>query len=287
MNSARTDIPAAAAILDDIDARPGSATSLARTVLGAYVRELGGWLAIADFTTLLAPLGVPEPSTRTAVTRLKTKGVLQPETRNGRNGYRLTAAAEAMYLRGDPRIFGFRQMSEGDPWHLISFNIPESARPARHQLRRRLTSIGCGTVSPGLWICPDYLADEATAIVTALDLAPYVTAFRASALTVPDSPRAAAARWWDLAALSTLHRRFIDNHRSLSAARRLTDEEAFRLFVPLLDEWRTIPYLDPGLPDSMLPADWPGPESVRLFAEAQRRCLAPSRRWVHSRIHAH
>ncbi|WP_067535490.1 PaaX family transcriptional regulator [Nocardia crassostreae] len=272
----------ASAILDDIDARPGSVTSLARTILGAYVRELGGWIAIADFSTLLASLDVPEQSARTTVARLKSKGVLDPETRNGRSGYRLTPAAEAMYTRGDPRIFGFRQMTESDPWHLISFTIPESARAARHQLRRRLTSIGCGTVSPGLWICPHYLAAEATAIITALGLADYVTSFRATDFAVPDNPRAAAARWWNLPSLAALHQAFLDNHSATTELGTLTDEQAFRLFIPLLDEWRTIPYLDPGLPDSMLPTDWPGPASVRLFADARKRCLEPSRRWVHA-----
>ncbi|MEV6770082.1 PaaX family transcriptional regulator C-terminal domain-containing protein [Nocardia sp. NPDC051030] len=287
MNSTRTDAPPATAeaILDDIDARPGSVTSLARTVLGAYVRDLGGWIAIADFSTLLSGLGVPEQSTRTAVARLKSKGVLDAQTRSGRSGYQLTKAAEAMYSRGDPRIFGFRQMSEDDPWQLISFTIPESARTTRHQLRRRLASIGCGNVSPGLWICPHYLAEEAAAIVTALNLDEYVTSFRATNFTSPDPPAMAAARWWDLPALADRHRSFIDNHRALHDARNLDDEQAFRLFIPLLDEWRTIPYLDPGLPNSMLPPSWPGPTSLRLFTEARGRCLEPSRRWVLSRTH--
>ncbi|MEV6560458.1 PaaX family transcriptional regulator C-terminal domain-containing protein [Nocardia sp. NPDC051756] len=284
MSSPRADL--AGAVLDDIDSRPGSATSLARTVLGAYVRDLGGWIAIADFSGLLAGLGVPEQSTRTAVTRLKSKGVLDAESRGGRSGYRITDAAEAMYSRGDPRIFGFRQMADGDAWHLISFGIPESQRAARHQLRRRLSSIGCGTVSAGLWICPEYLAAEASAIVSALELDEYVTSFRATELTVPGTLRAAAAQWWDLAALADRHRAFLDNHRDIVTLEKLTDRAAFDRFVPLLDEWRIIPYLDPGLPAEMLPADWPGLDSVRLFADAQRRCLAPSRRWARAGIDA-
>lgn len=284
MNSPRADL--AGAVLDDIDSRPGSATSLARTVLGAYVRDLGGWIAIADFSTLLAGLGVPEQSTRTAVTRLKSKGVLDAESRGGRNGYRITDAAEAMYSRGDPRIFGFRQMADGDAWHLISFGIPESQRAARHQLRRRLSSIGCGTVSAGLWICPEYLAAEASAIVSALALDEYVTSFRATELTVPGTLRAAAAQWWDLPALADRHRAFLDHHRDIVTLEKLTDRAAFDRFVPLLDEWRIIPYLDPGLPEEMLPADWPGLDSVRLFADAQRRCLEPSRRWARAGIGA-
>ncbi|MFD0361296.1 PaaX family transcriptional regulator C-terminal domain-containing protein [Nocardia sp. GCM10030253] len=289
MNSSRTDRqPAiAGAVLDDLDSRPGSATSLARTVLGAYVRDLGGWIAIADFTELLVLLGIPAQSTRTAVTRLKAKGVLHAESRSGRSGYCLTDAATAMFSRGDPRIFGFRQMVPGDAWRLMSFGIPESERAARHQLRRRLSSIGCGTVSAGLWIYPEYLAVEAAAIVTALRLDEYVTSFRATDPAVPGTVRDAAAQWWDLDDLADRHRTFHERHHDVLEFDDTSDHNAFARFIPLLDEWRIIPYLDPGLPDDMLPPDWPGPASVRLFAEARQRYLEPSRRWVRALVDKH
>ncbi|WP_433760180.1 PaaX family transcriptional regulator [Nocardia sp. CA-135398] len=276
--------PLAAPVLDDFDARPGSATSVVRTVLGAYVRDLGGWIAVADFTEILAVLDIPAPSTRTAITRLKSKGVLHAESRSGRAGYALTDAALAMFTRGDPRIFGFRQMSSGDPWRLLSYGIPETERAARHQLRRRLSAIGCGTVSAGLWIYPEYLAAEAAAIVTALELDDYVTSFRATELVVPGTLREAAAQWWDLDDLATKHRTFYERHRKILDLGEGSDRNAFAHFTMMLDEWRTIPYVDPGLPDEMLPVDWPGPASVQLFAEAGQRYLEPSRRWVQTFI---
>ncbi|MBY8860724.1 regulator [Nocardia sp. CA2R105] len=268
------------AILDDFDSRPGSATSLIRTVLGAYRGELGGWAAIAELVELMRELGIAADATRIAVTRLKRRGVLAPAVRDGRAGYRLTAQAEAMYARGDRRIFGFRQMTDADPWRLISFTIPETLRATRHQLRRRLGWIGCGTVSPGLWIAPEYLAAEVTDIVAALGLSDCVTTFLATSAVVPDSMAEAAARWWDLDGIAARHREFLAHHAKSADARQLTPREAFVEFVPLLDEWRIIPYVDPGLPPSMLPADWPGVRSVGLFAAARDRCLTTSREWV-------
>ncbi|WP_433683918.1 PaaX family transcriptional regulator [Nocardia sp. CA-119907] len=277
----------AGAVLDDIDGRPGSATSLARTVLGAYVRDLGGWIAIADFTELLALLDIPAPSTRTAITRLKTKGVLRAESRSGRAGYALTEPALAMFARGDPRIFGFRQMAPGDAWRLLSFGIPESERGARHQLRRRLTAIGCGTVSAGLWIYPEYLATEAAAIITALALDDYVTSFRATDPVVPGNVRQAAAQWWNLDDLAARHRTFYQRHRKILELDDTSDRNAFTHFTHMLDEWRIIPYIDPGLPDEMLPLNWPGLASVYLFTEARQRYLEPSRQWVRTLVEPH
>ncbi|MBU3062177.1 regulator [Nocardia sp. NEAU-G5] len=279
-------VPHSSAILDDLDARPGSVTSLARTVLGAYARHLGGWIAIADLAELMSVLGVPPQSTRTAVARLKSKGILDAEIRGGRSGYAVTAAAEGMFARGDARIFGFRRMRPGDPWRLISFGIPESERAARHQLRRRLSSIGCGTVSAGLWICPDYLSAEVTAIVTALNLSEYVTSFRVTDLDTPGTAPATAARWWDLDELARRHREFLTHTEEPGQPDDTTGRAAFGRFVPILDRWRTIPYLDPGLPEDMLPPDWPGPASVDRFAAAYQRYLDSSRRWAAS-IAAH
>lgn len=78
----------ASAILDDFDSRPGSATSLIRTVLGAYVRDLGGWVAIADFVGLMQAVGIPSESTRIAVTRLKKRGCCGPASATGGTGTR-------------------------------------------------------------------------------------------------------------------------------------------------------------------------------------------------------
>ncbi|CCQ14592.1 putative PaaX family transcriptional regulator [Rhodococcus sp. AW25M09] len=268
----------AGAILDDLDSRPGSATSLVRTVLGAYVRTLGGWFAIADFVVWMDALGVPSESTRIAVTRLKKKGVVESSIHRGRTGYRITEQADAMFSRGDGRIFGFRRMADGDPFRLISFTIPETQRAARHQLRRRLTGIGCGTVSPGLWIAPEYLADEAGAIIDALELSRYVTTFVTSEVAPPGTLRESAAQWWDLAGIADRHRAFLaacDAEVPVQDAR-----EAFVTFAPLLDEWRVIPYVDPGLPPCMTPEDWPGTRAVATFEAARERCLEVSREWI-------
>jgi phenylacetic acid degradation operon negative regulatory protein len=48
------------------------------------------------------------------------------------------------------------------------------------------------------------------------------------------------------------------------------DRAAFAAWIRALDEWRVIPYRDPGLPASALPDDWPGAASAALFARLRR-----------------
>ncbi|MDX2400603.1 PaaX family transcriptional regulator [Microbacterium algeriense] len=260
-------------VLDDLDARPGSTASLLRTLIGLYLRPLGGWIAAADLVTLAGDLGISAAQARTGITRIKQKGLLLAE-RGDAIGYRLNPAASGMLERGDRRIFQMREMTDEDPWCLVSFSIPESARSVRHQLRRRLQWIGAGVVSPALWICPGHLRGEIEQILAELGARRWATLFQASAPapagTLPD----AAAQWWDLEALRAEHLAFQDSLSDLPA-------EPFAAHVQLIDRWRVLPYTDPGLPPSLLPADWPGRRSFDEFARRSAEMSAPA--WEHVR----
>ncbi|EPR77401.1 putative regulator [Leifsonia rubra CMS 76R] len=283
-------------ILDDFDSRPGSATSLLRTFVGSQLRQLGGWISSADLVRIMEALGVPPNGARSAIARVKLKGLLVPEVVNGRQGYRLNPEAVPMFQRGDRRIFSFRQQREDDNWCLISFSIPESRRDARHQLRRRLGWIGCGTVATGLWICAASLKDEVLVILDDLELRECATLFIAGRPDVggsdvglpaadrPDAGRSladAAAQWWDLERLRTLHERFLAQHAA-QVGPAASDAEVFARYIHALDQWRVIPYLDPGLPDSALPAGWPGHASLQLFGGISRSLAARAHAFARS-----
>jgi phenylacetic acid degradation operon negative regulatory protein len=268
-------------ILDDSDARTGSAPSLLRTIIGAYLRGLGGWIAISELIRLMGAVGVSPAHTRTAVLRVKQKGLLVPQSRGGQNGYLLNPDAVPMLERGDRRIYNFRQQRNGGPWCLISFSLPETQRDSRHQLRRRLEWIGCGTVAAGLWICPAFLTDEVEEILVDLRLRTAATLFIADTPQTSGSLAEAAAKWWDLDRLAALHRRFIRAVGDVTPAH--SPSEAFGRYVTALDQWRILPYLDPGLQPSALPDDWPGFESVALFDRVKWNLAPLADRFVHER----
>nr|WP_255426443.1 PaaX family transcriptional regulator C-terminal domain-containing protein [Pseudonocardia sp. C8] len=251
-----------------------------RSFLGAHVRGLGGSVAAGDAVTLLGAAGCSENGVRTALSRLKARGTLLAE--DGR--YRLSPAALRDLERGDRRIYGYHPMAEDDPWMVVLFSVPESDRPVRHRLRSELTRLGCGAVAPGSWVGPGHLADEAVEVLTEQDLARYVTVFRAA------RPVTAADRvpsWWDLDGLARRHHAFLDEMGPIE--RRWsgdggTDEQAFVDHLNLVDAWRELPYLDPGLPESLLPPGWPGREGVALFARLNGRLEPPARAHVRAVI---
>ena len=250
-----------------------SAGSLLRSLLGAHVRRLGGSIAAADLVTLLGAAGCSESGVRTALSRLKTRGTLLAD----RGRYRLSPAALRDLERGDRRIYGYHPMAADDPWMVVLFSVPESDRPVRHRLRTELTRLGCGAVAPGSWVGPGHLADEAVEVLTEQDLIGYVTVFR-TARPVVAADRAAG--WWDLDGLARRHRAFLDAMGPVD--RRWADgggtvEQAFVDHLHLVDAWRELPYLDPGLPEPLLPPGWPGRDGVALFARLNRR-LEPQAR---------
>ncbi|WP_417215465.1 PaaX family transcriptional regulator C-terminal domain-containing protein [Arthrobacter sp.] len=253
------------AVLDDMDSRPGSTTSLLRTIIGLYLRQAGGWMSSAELVTLMEAVGVTAPLTRTALTRMRKKGVLDARTREGSSGYAVGERARHMLERGDRRIHQPRSMGAGDAWCLVTFTIPESERGLRHQLRRRLHWIGCGTVGPGLWICPDYLRTEAEEILEDLGLRGAAVLFVTDTPLVQGALRDAVAGWWDLDELAGLHRGFLAGQEAVSGEPPADGAAAFATYVRCIDSWRIIPYVDPGLPRHCLPADWPGVASSSRF----------------------
>lgn len=264
-------LAAAEVVLDDIEARPGSTTSLLRTLIGLYLRPLGGRIPSAALVRLAGDLEIPAARARTAITRLKQRGLLLA---TADAGYELNPAALPMLERGDRRIFAVRTMAAGDEWLLVSATIPETRRDLRHQVRRRLQFLGAGAVTAGLWILPAHLSEEVEQLLAELDARAYATLFRTSD-PMPAEPLAdAAARWWDLGALRAEHERFLASVADLDPGR------PFAAYVRLIDSWRVLPYIDPGLPASLLPADWPGRRSVHEFERLSASLGAAAREHV-------
>jgi len=130
-------------------------------VYGSCVRQLGGWLAIAELVDIMADLGQDSQAVRSSISRMKKSGLLRAETRRGSAGYALTEQALEILDDGDVRIFHSEQPAVlADGWAMAVFSVPENEREQRHQLRSRLIWLGFGQVAPGVWIAPRRVLTE-------------------------------------------------------------------------------------------------------------------------------
>ncbi|MEY9875080.1 phenylacetic acid degradation operon negative regulatory protein [Streptacidiphilus sp. MAP12-33] len=260
-------------------------SSMIQTIYGDFVRRLGGWISIADLIALMAQLDVDSSSVRSATSRLKKAGTLVQERGKGIGiGYRLAPAMEPIFDEGDRRIFdSLEPAALADGWVVAVFSVPESERAQRHQLRARLTWLGFGNAAPGVWLAPARLLPDARSTLERDGLSPYVHLFT-SAYAGFAELRAAVADWWDFPAIEAQYAEFTDTYELLAGDLRREPApgpvEAFREYVPLLTEWRRLPYLDPGLPTELLPADWNAVAARKLFVELHGLLAEPALRHV-------
>jgi len=257
--------------------RAGSPGSLIVSFAGSYLRELGGWISVADLIRCLKAVDVADSSVRQALLRLKSRGFLAAERRSSDAGYALTDAGLHDLETGDRRIFRHGQAGEDAGWVLAVFSVPESDRHLRHRLRNELSWLGFGTVSPGVWVAPGPLAGPSRDLLAAAGLDQYVTWFQARQLGEVD-----VAAWWDLSGLQRQYAEFLSRWRSADTGGRLTDEVAFACYLRLIDAWRLFPRIDPGLPASLLPGDWPARGAWQVFQVLREQWSAPGWRFVRS-----
>jgi phenylacetic acid degradation operon negative regulatory protein len=237
------------------------------TFYGLFRERIGGWVSIAHLIRLMAEVDMDAPAVRSAVSRLKRRGLIEARGVAGAAGYSLSAAGQALLAEGDPRILGRAEARLEDGWVLAVFSVPEPERDRRHVLRSRLERLGFGAAAAGVWIAPQHLADEARHRMDSLGLGRYVELFE-HARGPADLP-AAVARWWDLDALAETYAGFCAAYQPMldlwSRPGRPAGAAAFADYMRVVDAWRKIVYRDPGLPDGLLPPDWAGTSAERIF----------------------
>jgi phenylacetic acid degradation operon negative regulatory protein len=261
------------------------------TIYGLYARSDGGWLSIASLIRLLADLGVDEPAVRSAISRLKRRGILLARRQDGSAGYQLSAEALAILREGDARIFRRHRATLADGWLLAVFSVPEAERQRRHVLRSELAGLGFGMVAPGVWIVPAHPQDTTAETLRRLGLDSYADLFHAEHLAFGD-PSAKIRRWWDLDELERRYQAFIQAHEpalrrweasgvgAVGSVGSVGGREAFADYVRALTDWRRLPYSDPGLPAELLPPDWIGLRAAEAFFTLRSLLEEPARAYV-------
>jgi phenylacetic acid degradation operon negative regulatory protein len=280
------------------------------TIYGLYARSDGGWLSIAALIRLLADLGVDEPAVRSAISRLKRRGILLARRQDGSAGYQLSAEALAILREGDARIFRRQRATVADGWVLAVFSVPESERHRRHVLRSELARLGFGMVTPGVWIVPAHPDDATAETLRRLGLDSYADLFRADHRAFGDLA-GKIREWWDLDELERLYEAFIRAHEpalrrweqavpagagggagsagpagavggagSAGPAVTADGREAFTDYVRALTDWRRLPYSDPGLPAELLPPGWIGIRAADAFFTLRSLLEKPARAYV-------
>lgn len=246
-----------------------SAKSMLTTVLGEFVLPGDGGVWTATLLEGMGALGFEARNIRQAVARLGDDGLVRSERHGRRARWCLTPGGTRLLQEGTERIYGFGARSEAwdGSWVVVLCPIPESRRAVRLHFRTRMAFAGYGFLGPTTALSPHLDREPAaTAILRELDLAADATVFRARTGELSDD-ESLLARAWDLDALGTEYERFVDRFDS---ERPGSPVDAFASTVRLVDAWRRFPFVDPELPDGLVPDGWIGIRARELF-EARRR----------------
>lgn len=197
---------------------------------------------------LLVDAGMSEYAAKTQLARMKRDGAVTVE-RVGRAGvYRLAGPM----LRSFEHVGrGPRPRSWDGKFRTIVFDIPESHRAVKDQLRSAAAALGYGMLRPGVLISPH---DRPMPAIPCPDGFVETGLLELSA----SASRAAASRAWNLAERSEA---FAAQHRTVT---RLLDPSAvpsepaaaFRAFHDHYLGSIEVRVHDPDLPTDLLPDDW-------------------------------
>jgi len=255
------------------------------TLYGDSIERYGGEAAAQSLVVLMGALGFSSQSVRAALGRMVHQGWLHRRRLGRRSFYALTPRGRLRVEHGTSRVYTLDHRPWDGRWRILTYTVPEGKRSLRDRLRRELSWLGMGPLASGAWISPYDLHEHTAAFVDAHGLQAYVAEFAGQHLG-PAADQDLVARCWDLPAIARWHAAFVGAYRPRFEAlqRRLaagdvTDQAAFVEKIQLVHEYRKALYVDPWLPGELLPADWRGRESARLFFDYYRVLDPPATRF--------
>jgi len=265
------------------------------TLFGDYLLERDRPVWTAGLITLLGQLGLSPMAVRTVLSRMTRKGWLTSEKRGTRSWYGLTPKGRTLLEKGRERIYHPATDSEWDgEWSLVVFSIPETRRRLRDALRVRLSWLGCGSLTSGVWITPHDIRTELREIAAELRIAKHLEVFRGAHLA-HSNPERLVAECWDLAGLDRRYAAFLDRWQGQFDHCRqcgmtgagagvhhpcTAPADCFRRRFTLVHEYRAFALEDPYLPRALLPDGWHGERAARLFESYHDVLAAPAERYV-------
>lgn len=238
--------------------------ALVLTFMGAHLLHRGVLVAMSSLIDMLGRVGVSEQASRSTLSRMARKDLLD-RTRRGRQVYvGLTERSRVILDDGETRIWRTDAVNTqwDGTWTLLGFSLPESWQRQRHELRARLLWSGFGPLQGGLWIAPSGV--DLDALGADLEAAEHLKVFKASALP-PTDVDGMVRDAWDLDALAARYAVFLERWERPDRRPALPDDFARQLMLQA--DWLQVIRRDPRLPARHLPAGWPAERAQRLFRE--------------------
>ncbi|HEY8582650.1 MAG TPA: PaaX family transcriptional regulator C-terminal domain-containing protein [Capillimicrobium sp.] len=249
------------------------------TILGAHVRRPGERVWSGGMVDLLGEFGFSIEAARAALSRLVARGLLLRHRQGRLVHYALTARAQELLAERDRRIFSFgRSAPAADAWTVVWHAIPEDRRVERSGLASRLRLLGFGSVQDATWIAASDREREVREILDRLRVTEFTSIF-VGRIARGGEQALLLSGAWDLDAVADRYEDFLAEYgpyATVRGASALEPREAFVLRTSMLHAFRGFPFLDPELPDAILPIAGRRSKVVSTFDAVYDRLAAPA-----------
>ncbi|MFC0298693.1 phenylacetic acid degradation operon negative regulatory protein PaaX [Geobacillus jurassicus] len=259
--------------------------SMIFTIYGDYIRHYGGEIWIGSLIRLLREFGHNDQAVRAAVSRMSKQGWIRAEKRGNKSYYSLTERGVKRMEEAARRIYKTRPEHWDGKWRILIYTIPEEKRHLRDELRKELVWSGFGTISNSCWISPNNLEQQVYDLIDKYDIRPYVDFFLAE-YDGPHTNKRLVEKCWNLEEINQKYEQFIavysqkyviDKHKIERG--EMSDAECFVERTKLVHEYRKFLFIDPSLPEELLPNEWMGNHAAALFNDYYQQLAAPASRF--------
>lgn len=244
----------------------GSARSLLLTILGELVMPNTNSVWTASLLYVLTGLGIEEQTARQAIARGAAAGWISAHRHGREVQWELTGAGRQLISSGAERVYSMSADAahwDGN-WLIVLVSIPQSQRAVRKKLYGALSWEGFGNPTPGVWLSPHPERQAgAQRVINDLGLRESTLAFVGGSLAVGLREDEIVARAWDLDGVRAEYEQLLIR---FSGLRPPPGDPLLFMHVQLVNEWQRFPFLDPQLPEALLP-DWIGRRAAVVFTQ--------------------
>jgi phenylacetic acid degradation operon negative regulatory protein len=268
------------------------AGSLIVSLFGDAIYPRGGAVWLGCLIQLLAPLGINERLVRTAVYRLVKEGWLITKVHGRRTDYALSANGISRIAEASKAIYASQSPPWDKHWRLLMLS-PSLPHKDKERLRKALVWQGFGQWQSQVFVHPGADLQVALALLQTEGLGhlqKHIWPLTGNSLlsNAVATDLQVATESWDLAQLAQSYRQFVKTYEILidewpvvkTTADHAQNEQAFLLRLLLIHDYRRLLLRDPGLPQSLLPKDWPGQNARLVCARMYAALAVPSETYL-------
>lgn len=258
------------------------------TLYGDYISHYGSEIWIGSLIRLLSEFGHNDQSVRAAISRMNKQGWVQGEKIGNKSYYSLTERGQKRIDEAAKRIFKFFPEKWDGQWRILMYTIPEEIRTVRDELRKELVWSGFGSLSNSCWISANKLERQVNELIEKYNIGEYVDFFFAK-YAGPHADIRIVEKSWNLEEINAKYQAFISEYsqkyiidKNKIQKGQMTEAKCFVERAKLVHEYRKFLFVDPGLPEELLPEKWLGGHAASLFSDYYKELAEPASRFFES-----